>query len=582
MSGMKQTVVASGRASAARKGGGAARRLFVAAGAAAALLGMGGCEIDGWLWDPSVVGRWEHTPTIVPVLERIDVIESQTGEFADVSPVLPEDLIPQPVDYRISPGDATKITILDFFQQGVPGDFDRQVDQLGFIELPQVGRLKVSGLTQPQMQAEIERVLKDRSLIERPIVSVEVPGKQQATFSIFGAVTNGGRYRVPRGDYRLLDAITDSGGISPVVRKVFVIRQVPIADVTKGAGGGGASGERAGEGPKARPTPAGAQPSGETDLQKLIDELAPPSQPPVQSPGQPPSNPGVLGSAAGGRVPAHEATLMAALDPNAGSGGSRVGARRPSGDAPAGPRGQAGAGAPPIDLPDAAAAPVVPPATPAPAPVPSAGAGRWVFLNGEWVQVFRAKAEASKGLPEGENPLAATPKGEDLVTQRVIEVPVAPLLQGVAQYNLVVRPGDVIHVPPAEQGFVYAMGPGIARAGTYNLPFGGRLTVQRLVASAGGLSTIAIPERVDLTRMIGEDRQATVRLNVRAIFEGNQPDIFLKSDDLLNFGTNFWATPAAVIRSGFRMSYGFGFLLDRNFGTDVFGVPPGGVGAGSQ
>jgi hypothetical protein len=85
---------------------------------------------------------------------------------------------------------------------------------------------------------------------------------------------------------------------------------------------------------------------------------------------------------------------------------------------------------------------------------------------------------------------------------------------------------------------------------------------------------VGIPERVDLTRRIGDDREATIRLNLRAIFEGTQPDVFLKPDDQVNVGTNFWAQPAAIIRNGFRMTYGFGFLLDRNFGNDVFGAPP--------
>jgi protein involved in polysaccharide export with SLBB domain len=196
-----------------------------------------------------------------------------------------------------------------------------------------------------------------------------------------------------------------------------------------------------------------------------------------------------------------------------------------------------------------------------------------VFLNGRWVQVM--PAEAQPGLPEGPNPLESKPTtAEDLVTQRVIKIPVAPLLKGVAKYNIVIRPGDVIHVPSPTQGIVYALGPGIGRPGTYSLPTTGRLTIQRLVAAAGGLSPIAIPERVDLTRVVGENSQATIRLNVRAIFEGTQPDIRLKPDDMVNFGTNFWATPMAVIRNGFRMSYGFGFLLDRNFGNDVFGAPP--------
>jgi len=102
----------------------------------------------------------------------------------------------------------------------------------------------------------------------------------------------------------------------------------------------------------------------------------------------------------------------------------------------------------------------------------------------------------------------------------------------------------------------------------------GRLTLTRAITSAGGLNGLAIPERVDLTRIVGVNEQATIMLNLRAIQEGTQPDVYIKPDDRINVGTNFWATPLAVLRGGFRTSYGFGFLLDRNFGNDVFGPPP--------
>jgi hypothetical protein len=101
-----------------------------------------------------------------------------------------------------------------------------------------------------------------------------------------------------------------------------------------------------------------------------------------------------------------------------------------------------------------------------------------------------------------------------------------------------------------------------------------RLTLQRVIASAGGLSAIAIPERVDIIRFTGPDQQGFVRVNLRAIAEGTHPDVFLKANDQINIGTNFWATPMAVIRNGFRASYGFGFIADRNFGNDIFGAPP--------
>jgi hypothetical protein len=92
----------------------------------------------------------------------------------------------------------------------------------------------------------------------------------------------------------------------------------------------------------------------------------------------------------------------------------------------------------------------------------------------------------------------------------------------------------------------------------YALPGIGRLTLTRAIVAAGGLGGLAIPERVDLTRMIGSDRQATIMLDYRAIAEGTQPDVFLKRDDVINIGTNFWAFPLAVIRGGSGSTTGSG------------------------
>jgi polysaccharide export outer membrane protein len=186
----------------------------------------------------------------------------------------------------------------------------------------------------------------------------------------------------------------------------------------------------------------------------------------------------------------------------------------------------------------------------------------WIFVNGEWVRAARADS-AGPGQDTAES----------IVTQRVIRVPVKPLLAGDARYNLVVRPGDVIRVPPAEQGYIYLSGH-VLRPGSYSLPPVGPYTLRRAIVSAGDLAPDAIPERCDLTRMVGDNRQATIMLNYRAIVEGTQPDVVLKSNDIVNIGTNFWAYPLAVIRGGFRTTYGFGFLMDRNFGNDVFGAPP--------
>lgn len=536
---------------------------------------IAGCEVDSFI-DPSVIGRWENTPTVVPIIERIDVIERDNGEFVDVTPVMAEDLLPEANEYRAGPGDFLTVEILDFYQAGAPARFEEAVDPRGYITFPQVGEVYVNKLSRQEIQKVIAKAVSDAGLLEGAIVDVQIPGARQATFSIFGVVSRVGRYAVPGPDYRLLEALTDAGGLSPSIDKVYVIRQVSLSDEPM---------TEPGKAPPKRPPttpPNTSEPGAEKNLLDLIEELTEPSGEsaapsdevdPVQvTPPQPESSDPNLESL----LEPEPAQPEQAAPPNPGVLGiNRTTLSTARRAAPtASPAVMRQSEEPPIDLVDQE------PTTPTPMTPPGmtsdavAGTGRWVFLNGEWRQVISEPARRDSGLPEGGDPLKEAPKTSDVVTQRVIEVPVAPLLQGVAQYNLVIRAGDSISVPGPKQGFIYLSGPGVSRPGVYQLPFTGKLTLQRLIASAGGLSAIAIPERVDLTRMVGDDRQATMRLNLRAIAEGTQPDIFLKPDDLVNVGTNFWATPLAVIRGGFRMSYGFGFLLDRNFGNDVFGAPP--------
>jgi protein involved in polysaccharide export with SLBB domain len=160
-----------------------------------------------------------------------------------------------------------------------------------------------------------------------------------------------------------------------------------------------------------------------------------------------------------------------------------------------------------------------------------------------------------------------------LFKTRIIEVDYDRLVRGDPSQNVVVRPGDDIYLTFPPIGVVYIDGK-IQRPGVFQLPNYGRLTLSRLVAAAGGLTEIAIPERVDLVRRLPGGREAAIRVNLAAIRNMAEPDIILKKDDHVIIGTNFWATPLAVFRNGLRMTYGFGFLLDRNFGNDVFGAPP--------
>jgi polysaccharide biosynthesis/export protein len=147
---------------------------------------------------------------------------------------------------------------------------------------------------------------------------------------------------------------------------------------------------------------------------------------------------------------------------------------------------------------------------------------------------------------------------------RVIRVPLNPLRNGeLGKYNIVVRPRDLIIAPQPVTGEYY-MGGHVARTGVYSLT-GRQITLKQAVIAAGMLDGAAIPQRTDLIRRIGEDREVFARINLDAIFAGTQPDIYLKPNDQLMVGTNFLAPFIAAIRGGFRISYGFGFLYDRNF-----------------
>ncbi len=152
--------------------------------------------------------------------------------------------------------------------------------------------------------------------------------------------------------------------------------------------------------------------------------------------------------------------------------------------------------------------------------------------------------------------------------QRIIRVPLAALKNGDLRYNIVIRPKDMILAPLPSIGEYY-MGGHVARVGVYSLT-GRKITLKQAVVSAGMFDGLAIPARTELIRRVGENQEIFVKLDLDSIFAGSQPDVFLKPNDMVNVGTNVIAPFMAAVRGAFRITYGFGFLYDRNFAyTDV-------------
>src|SRR5262249_24731765 len=147
-------------------------------------------------------------------------------------------------------------------------------------------------------------------------------------------------------------------------------------------------------------------------------------------------------------------------------------------------------------------------------PEPDTADTTWVFLNGQWVKIKRPGGQAP-AVPAPEAVITQPPAQAPIVTQRVIRIPPARLTTGAARVKVVIRAGDVIRVPPQPPGVVFVTGQ-VNRVGTYQMSQG--LTLKRVIAAAGGPGAIAVPERTDVVRMVGNDREGMVRVNLRAIF----------------------------------------------------------------
>lgn len=155
---------------------------------------------------------------------------------------------------------------------------------------------------------------------------------------------------------------------------------------------------------------------------------------------------------------------------------------------------------------------------------------------------------------------------QEPTNREVIRVPLQDLLRGALRYNIIVRPDDTIFVP-AERGGVYYVGGNAAAVGVYSLIPGNAITLKRAIVSARGFNAVAIPQRTQLIRRYG-DQDVFVRVNLAKIFVGQEPDLYVKPDDMIMVGTNFPAPFLAALRNGFRVTYGFGFLYDRNFARE--------------
>lgn len=125
------------------------------------------------------------------------------------SPIIPEDLLPNTSEYRISPDDLMEVSLTNLQGSGVETKKMARVSAAGKINLPTIGSFSAAGQTISELEKAISKAYRDGNAPANLRVSVHITENRGRTFSIFGpGVKHAGQYSIPRDDFRLREALT--------------------------------------------------------------------------------------------------------------------------------------------------------------------------------------------------------------------------------------------------------------------------------------------------------------------------------------------------------------------------------------
>ncbi len=501
-----------------------------------------GCVSPWWngFLTPQELGNFRDNQ-VNEIQRAISFRDKPLGIAGAVDPT-PEDLVASVEEYMIGAGDMLSIRLMDFLQLGVETELTPIVDERGYIHVPQLDWMHVEGLTLRQLQEELIRKGKEKGIYAaeaEPTMVVQTLTRQQRLYNISGAIGVPGTFPIIRPDFRLREAINQAGNFDPNIRYVYIFRNEPRPK-------------------KYSSTPAKDRPVNGREQTPPAPPVTPTAMSDMSAAGSPPP-PAAAGQARPAmRVAAAQNDAERELREALAPGTTPVGTPKAAG--PSEPRTTAPAAPPTIIYVNDGFV-----AGPAPAPGSTA-----------------STPPATKPLPGPEQvapprasaPAAETVDWESLAAegqQRVIRVPADRLRSGDANYNVVIHHQDWIELDPGSVGVFYMAGH-VNRPGVYSLS-GNEITLTQAIASAGGLDQLAWPTRCEIRRRIDGDREETTQWDLSRIVDGQDPDLFIKKDDVINVGTHAIAPLLATIRSAFRFTYGFGFVYDRNF-ADIDAYAP--------
>jgi len=532
-------------------------------------------------FDPTQVGRFRPVPAVNVILPSLGVAEETSSAWEGAEEPRPIDVMAIETDYVFGSGDIVRISIFELLAEGTPFESNYIVTETGKISIPEVGVVDAGGLTESQLEEEIRQIL-EPSVLREALVTVTLMGSQQRTFSISGnGVPIPGRYEIPRYDFRLLDALATAGGISQFNISYVYVSRSPIESLRT------VTGKEAITEPIEPEVPEPEEPKKSIEPgQEMLEIIAP------RAKGQWSENRWVIASA---EMITDKELAEAALPEGFESLADVEQGRSDIEDVLDVLESSARAAAretidkpidepvdKPIDKP--IDEPIDKPIDePIDKPIDEEKEGRveWIFRDGQWVpvQVGRPKPPEPVIKVEPEKPAGPLKErvpadfdwdqiGAGGVQRRVIKIPADRLSAGDPRYNIVIRPGDNIQVPVDIIGEFCIMGN--VNAQGYIRITGRPMTLKMAIAAAGGLGPLAWPKRCEVVRRIGKKKEEIVMVDLDKIARGEQPDFFIKPNDLINVGTHPTSRWRAVLRNAFRATYGFGFIYDRNFADRDF------------
>jgi polysaccharide export outer membrane protein len=148
-------------------------------------------------------------------------------------------------------------------------------------------------------------------------------------------------------------------------------------------------------------------------------------------------------------------------------------------------------------------------------------------------------ADAGGLSPSAGNVLFVFRQSDDGRSAR-LSVPLNELLiQGNPRWNIWLRPGDIVSVPPEAAVSVSVLG-AVSSPGVYKLPVGDGASVLNAVARAGGLNDRASKSGIQIKRRDASGEEKVLKVDLGDILSGKESDFVLQEGDVIVVKESFF------------------------------------------